>query len=499
MAKKAKGKQAKTNQKGAKKSKNKPASTAAAKQAVTSKNGSTPLPAPVFHEPAFSEGAFLPDPTGFSTPHDEKSDDALYKQLGDKLKTDVVTFPQARGAPNTLFALSDAYGPHGPEVVGIINNNKKIVFHAIGDSGATSAGKKYGHELSVADHVTDDCRISAEADRPAFLFHLGDVVYDFGEPEYYYDQFYEPFRNYPAPIFAIPGNHDSFLVPGTPTDKQALNTFIRNFCATGPAITADAKSLHRTAMTQPGVYFALDAPFVRIIGLFSNALEDPGVISSETINGKKTWPTLPDYQLAFLAAQLGQIKAQNYKGAVIIAVHHPPFSYSPPSAAKTAAGANKATGAGGDHGKNTDMLRQIDTICAAQGIYPHAFLSGHAHNYQRYTRTVHFQAKNYSVPFVVCGDGGYNVKALVQGRKGEPAQPPKDGADVGYLDVSPAVQVGGLILNHSDPSHYGYLRIAVDAQKLAISFYTVPDSTSPTTAATLVETVTVNLATHTMT
>jgi hypothetical protein len=32
-------------------------------------------------------------------------------------------------------------------------------------------------------------------------------------------------------------------------------------------------------MIQPGVYFTLDAPFVRIIGLYSNVLEDPGVIS----------------------------------------------------------------------------------------------------------------------------------------------------------------------------------------------------------------------------
>ena len=58
-------------------------------------------------------------------------------------------------------------------------------------------------------------------------------------------------------------------------------------------ITPEAGSLHRTAMTQPGVYFTLDAPFVRIIGLFSNALEDPGVISS--LGGK--WPAVPDLQL----------------------------------------------------------------------------------------------------------------------------------------------------------------------------------------------------------
>ena len=34
-------------------------------------------------------------------------------------------------------------------------------------------------------------------------------------------------------------------------------------------------------MTQPGVYFTLDAPFVSIIGLYTNVLEGPGVISSQ--------------------------------------------------------------------------------------------------------------------------------------------------------------------------------------------------------------------------
>ena len=34
-------------------------------------------------------------------------------------------------------------------------------------------------------------------------------------------------------------------------------------------------------MTQPGVYFILDAPFVSIIGLYTNVLEGPGVISSQ--------------------------------------------------------------------------------------------------------------------------------------------------------------------------------------------------------------------------
>lgn len=31
------------------------------------------------------------------------------------------------------------------------------------------------------------------------------------------------------------------------------------------------------------------------------------------------------------------------------------------------------------------------------------FLATHAHNYQRYTRTVHFGDQDFDVPFIVCG------------------------------------------------------------------------------------------------
>src|SRR6267378_3757790 len=114
-------------------------------------------------------------------------------------------------------------------------------------------------------------------------------------------------------------------------------------------ITPEAGSLHRTAMTQPGVYFTLDAPFVRIIGLFSNALEDPGVISNLDHN----WAAVSNVQIDFLRAQLKRIKQEKYPGAVLLATHHPPYSYSPPA---------KSGGAGGNHGCSTVMLEQIDKI-----------------------------------------------------------------------------------------------------------------------------------------
>lgn len=416
---------------------------------------------PLFSEPAFNEQTKSVDPSGFMVPH--PSDKELYKEVSNDLKKKVVSFEISRVPGDQCFELADAYGNQGKSVIKQFQEAGKIIFHVLGDSGASVAGKKYQHELSVADQVTLDCATSNQANHPAFAFHLGDVVYDFGEKQYYYDQFYEPFRDYPLPIFAIPGNHDSFITPGTASADEPLKTFMRNFCSEKLVIAPEARSLHRTAMRQPGVYFTLDAPFVRIIGLFSNALEDPGVISSQAGQNKK-WPKVPDFQLAYLEAQLRKIKATQYKGAVLIAVHHPPFCYAPPPE-----GAGKA----GSHGGSPDMLREIDAACVKTKVYPHAFLSAHAHNYQRFTRTIEFEGEEYEVPFVVCGCSGHNVTALVHGRKGLPAVEPHPGTDVKYMENRPAVKATDLVLKKYEDHNYGYLRVTADANRLSIGFHQV--------------------------
>lgn len=438
------------------------------------------LPDPVFHEPVFGEADNLPDPNGFSTAH--PGDSELYKQIGDLLKKDVVAIPQSRVAADAVFPLAEAYGSHGPQVNKLIEDAGKIIFHALGDSGASNI-RKYADELHVSDQVTLDAASSSGGNRPAFLFHLGDIVYNFGEAQYYYDQFYDPFRNYPAPIFAIPGNHDSFVVPDTPEGRTPLDTFQRNFCATERTITREAGSLHRTAMIQPSVYFTLDAPFVRIIGLFSNALEDPGVISNLDHN----WPTVSNVQIDFLHAQLKKIKDENYQGAVLLATHHPPFSYAPQSA---------GGGTGGNHGCSTVMLKQIDKVCHDEGVYPHAFLSAHAHNYQRYSRIIEFGGKEIDVPFIVCGDGGHNVNPLVRAARGHSAQEPNAGSDVRYLEGKhPPAWVKQLLLEKYDDHNYGYLRVHVDKEELKIGFHQVGVRTL---AQSRFDMVTVNLADHTM-
>ena len=425
---------------------------------------SVPLAEPLFSEPVFNEGQVTPDPAYFHTPH--PSDSPLYAQLQRLHGIKARSFRKSRAADGDLFPLAPALGSLGPGKVASIQAASHIVFHAAGDTGSVKGPRL---QDIAPDAMAAETRTAAAADQPAFFFHLGDVVYSFAEAKYYYDQFYETYRNYAAPIFAIPGNHDG-KQPPHPGGVRSLDSFHRNFCAPSFGISPDALTLHRTTMTQPGVYFTLDAPFVRIIGLYSNALEDPGLISSQG----GMYPNVPDYQLTFLQAQLARIRAEAYAGAVILAVHHPPFTWYPPGAAP-----------GAIHGGSPAMLREIDTLCAAAGVYPHAILSGHAHNYQRYTRSLPLGGRTLGVPFVVCGSGGHGLNALARAGVAAPAP----GSDAGYLDAAGHP----LRLEYADDQHYGYLRVTVDAQQLRIAFRAVSGAGAPPLES---DAVTVDLATH---
>src|SRR5580698_2055702 len=221
----------------------------------------------------------------------------------------------------------------------------KLVFHCVGDTGGVV---KPDPQLAVADAMAADLVNKTYATGlPAFFFHLGDVVYYFGQQQYYPEQFYDPYRNYDAPIFAIPGNHDGVMFKNEPV-SYSLEAFIDNFCASEPAI--GVSGFARTTMVQPGPYFVLTAPFVRFIGLYSNTGESVGVLGNSTIGNDQV--TFLQQQLAAALAARNAAKAGQAQGALIIAVHHPPF-----------------TGAS-DHFPSASMLAQIDSCCQQAGIWP---------------------------------------------------------------------------------------------------------------------------------
>ena len=151
-------------------------------------------------DPQFGQPVASPDPTKFTVAHG--SDNQLYNLVKAGLLQKI---PPPR-TQNLTLPLASVWGSSGAARVAAVQKAGQIVFHVVGDSGSV---KGPGTQSLVADKMVADFTDPSPADRPQFCFHLGDVVYSFGEAKFYYDQFYDPYCNYPAPIVAIPGNHDA--------------------------------------------------------------------------------------------------------------------------------------------------------------------------------------------------------------------------------------------------------------------------------------------------
>ena len=226
-------------------------------------------------------------------------------------------------------------------------------------------------------------------------------------------------------------------------------------------------------MTQPGVYFTLDAPFVRIIGLYSNAGETAGSLGNSKIGTD---------QLTFLSSELkryasdrkADTKNKNPQ-ALVIAVHHPPFTGS------------------SQHMPSAAMLKAIDTCCTQAGQWPDMVLSGHAHLYERYTRTMKSDARQ--IPYIVAGNGGYydlsGLKTNQQGKKPVAGQQQEsDGAG------------NTISLDSYSDTQFGFLRITFSATSIAVESIAVntaarTDTTVPPTTSSI-DSFTLNLAKHTV-
>ena len=200
------------------------------------------------------------------------------------------------------------------------------------------------------------------------------------------------------------------------------------------------------------MFFTFEAPFVRILSLYSNTLEDPGVIADDHIGRS---------QLDYLATALQRVTSDGFKGALIIAHHHPAYT------------------AGTRHGWSQQLLSQIDAACDKARVWPHAVLSAHAHNYQRFTR----QHANMQIPYIVAGNGGHGLARLAH--KGNVLRTPQPLQFAGHADK--------VVLENYDDQDYGYLRLVVTQQQLRIEYHPASDGAA---AKTPDDFVTVDLATR---
>jgi Calcineurin-like phosphoesterase len=318
-----------------------------------------------------------------------------------------------------------------PEAAQAVEHSNKLVFHAIGDSGGVHGDDI---QVAVAEAMEGQIKTAQESSKPAFLYHLGDVVYFNGQSQLYGAQFYEPYQYYPAAIFAIPGNHDGdtrVRSGDAPDTEPSLYGFMENFCAPQP----HQISAYRSTMTQPYCYWRLDAPLLNVIGLYSNV--------EGTLDARSTYE-----QQRWLEQQLTEAARQDC--FILIAVHHPPYSLD-----KT-------------HGGYADVGAAIDQAMERTGVIPHAVLSGHVHNMQRFTR----RYKGREIPYVIDGRGGYanNDRLAHKMQKDDAGNYPQ------YPQAVQSVHDASLDLSleYYDQDNAGFLRLSVTKDEMTIESFSVP-------------------------
>lgn len=241
----------------------------------------------------------------------------------------------------------------------------RMAFHMVGDTG--SARQSYFQE-PIASALSRQLEGTNQG-KPAFLYHLGDIVYNHGEAKEYPAQFLGPYRNYHAPIFAIPGNHDADINPESANPYESLDAFLEVFCDSQSRPISFAVENPRMSMTQPNVYWTLITPLARFIGLYANVTK---------------FGTITDEQRNWFTQEL--LEAGRHAQAIIVCVHHAPYS------------------ADTNHGSSQQTIDFLDAAFHITGVYPDLVCSGHVHNYQRFSKQY---ADDIQVPYIVAGAGGY--------------------------------------------------------------------------------------------
>jgi acid phosphatase type 7 len=355
---------------------------------------------------------FAPDrvPPGFHTVVDpDKNPPQPWRDL-----------PPAPGLPPYRMSLDAILDP---ATLKSIEDSGKLVFHSVGDTGGVNTPT---YIEGVSRFMECDIDYGHPPDRPSFFYHLGDVVYYDGESANYWPEFYEPYLNYHAPIVAIPGNHDGDVNPAA--SESSLSAFVRNFCAQSAIISSDNRDAPRRTMTQPNVFWTLNTALVTIIGMYSNCPEGGQVSDTQ-----RSW-------------FISELEAANTALPLILAIHHPIYS------------------AYGSHPGSTRLKDLLEQSCETARRAPDVVLTGHVHNYQRFSAPL-YNKKN--VPFIVAGAGGYNKRLHILGKIFHEAQ------QKNKLPIQ--IQGQPEYLENFNDSQHGYLRVTVTKKTIALDYVAVPD------------------------
>lgn len=339
-------------------------------------------------------------------------------QVDDQFKFRELPQPTGKYPYRTRFTEEEAYC-----------SATKMVFHMVGDTG--SVREPQFQKLIAGEMLLQLKNAVFADDKPLFLYHLGDVVYKYGEANGYAKQFFEPYAGYPNTVYAIPGNHDSDINPESSLPYNSLDAFIAVFCDTKNRTIPFSNSAVRKSNTQPNVYWTFETPLATIIGLYSN-VPKYGTVKSE--------------QKAWFINELKAAAPMRQNKALIVCVHHAPYS------------------ADVNHGSSANMIELLESSFSEAGVRPDIVFSGHVHNYQRFHKTY---KDGTVVPYIVAGGGGYDELhpiALL--------------SDPAYDGSSPLF--AGVKLEAFCDDRHGFLKISISKKDKGLSlhgaYYSLPHS-----------------------
>jgi hypothetical protein len=118
----------------------------------------------------------------------------------------------------------------------------------------------------------------------------------------------------------------------------------------------------------------------------------------------------------------------------------------------------------------------IDQAASTTKVWPDLVLSGHVHNYQRFSRAVTFDdGTQKNIPYIIAGAGGYATSSqrlhkIQKDDNGDTSAP------LPFQTTQPEVQLEQF--NDEEP---GFLRVTVSATDLQVEYYTVPFGTTTAT------------------
>lgn len=281
--------------------------------------------------------------------------------------------PRPLDLPPYHYDLSEKFA----EIAKAIEQQDKMVFHVVGDSGGVQDGE---FQSNVAEQMIKDLD-KPEGHAPQFCYHVGDVVYFTGMHDDYYAQFYEPYAHYAPPIFSIPGNHDGEV--DDPTAQTSLDGWVDYFMQAHPDVDPISKDAPRVQLDLPNVYWTLVTPLATIIGMYTNVPEHGSIDSTQ-----QQWVT-------------NEFATAPKDRALILALHHPIYSFDV------------------FHSGSSKMADVLENAIRDTGRVPNLVLSGHVHNYQRIEQTI--TPGGEPTPFIVCGNGGYHNLHDVHSKAGDKA------------------------------------------------------------------------------